>query len=215
MLSATAIQTDCDYTTYFEPPTEERRNSLFTSMFRDKARRAVQPHDVLNGLEYGVTGNSFPEKKSGPDTLAALMEQWRLLEIETLMQKIRSSRSVPVGECVSNRLRGLRQCFKEEEGMDISLDSLRAVFSFLDRSIIALKPDVSLTPDGDVYLRWKRDAGHLFALHFRDDRRVRFALFIPNPRHLRKVSRYSGYETLDTVLDSADKLGSVRTWICQ
>jgi hypothetical protein len=29
------------------------------------------------------------------------------------------------------------------------------------------------------------------------------------------VKRYSGHETVDTVLDSADSLGFVRRWICR
>lgn len=104
-------------------------------------------------------------------------------------------------------------CDRDLPKMDISLDSLRAMLAFIEQTPDVRLPQISLTAGGDVYLCWKSEPGRLFSIHFLDDRRVRFAIFYPNSRHEQMINRHSGYETVDTVLRSVDKISSVRDWI--
>ena len=131
------------------------------------------------------------------------------------IDRIRNCCGPGTGNAIADRLGNLRQYLCEEEGpkMDISLDSLRAMHAFIEQIPDARLPQISLTAEGDVYLRWKSEPGRLFSIHFLDDRRVRFAIFYPNPRHKQMINRHSGYETVDTVLTSADRICSVRDWI--
>jgi hypothetical protein len=152
---------------------------------------------------------------SGEEHLAELTGQWRTYAVSEQIERIRSCCNPMTGKAISERLGILRQCLREEEGpkMEISLDSLRAMHTFIEQIPNARLPQISLTAEGDIYLRWKSEPGRLFSIHFLDDKRVRFAIFYPNPRHLQRINRHSGYETIDTVLMSADRLCSVREWI--
>ena len=149
------------------------------------------------------------------EDLTLLTGQWRSLAVTNQIEKIRDCCKSVTGKSIAARLDFLRQCIREEEGTeaDISLDSLKAMHSFVEQISDVHLPEISLTSEGEVYLRWKTESGRLFSVHFFDDKRVRFAIFYPNPRHSGIVNRHSGYETIDTVLASADRICSVLDWI--
>jgi len=102
----------------------------------------------------------------------------------------------------ATRLAALRAMLKEEEGLqgDISVESLLALHIFLQRAGAVKPPEITLTPEAEVYLRWKAGRNKLFAVHLVNGRMVRYAVFAPNPRHPRLVRRLSGIEAADTVL---------------
>jgi hypothetical protein len=198
MFSPTAVINDITRSspTFFNVPSKNEKVDLFYK-------------DLLKNTALNISGVSREEN------LAELTGQWRRFAVSDQIERIKNCCNPITGKAIAERLGLLRQYLCEEEGqkMDISLDSLRAMHAFIEQIPDPRLPQISLTAEGDIYLRWKSEPGRLFSIHFLDDKRVRFAIFYPNPRHEQMTNRYSGYETIDTVLTSADRICSVRNWI--
>ncbi len=200
-------------TVFHIPPKSEKVDIFYKNLLQDTALTLSRVSRAGAELTEDETRSYWVS--SSEENLAVLTGQWRSLAVSDQIERIRYCCEPSTGKTIAERLGILRQCFREEEGpkMDISLDSLRAMHAFIEQIPDARLPQISLTTEGDVYLRWKSEAGRLFSIHFLDDRRVRFAIFYPNPRHSQMINRHSGYETIDTVLTSADRICSVREWI--
>lgn len=200
--------------TFFNvPPKAEKVDLFYKDLLHETAltlsRGSIKDIETPRGGTRAVRG-SFSE-----ENLAELTDQWRRFAVSEQIDRIRNCCDPVIGQAIADRLKNLRQYLCEEEGpeMDISLDSLRAMHAFIEQIPDARLPQISLTDEGNVYLRWKSEPGRLFSIHFLDDRRVRFAIFYPNPRHEKMINRHSGYETVDTVLASAHRICAVRDWI--
>ena len=116
---------------------------------------------------------------------------------------------------IRTRLKTLRNMLQEEDGTDVDLDmaSVSAFVAFL-RSVSGLRlPGISLTPEGEVYARWKGDGPRLFALHFISGEKVRFVAFRPNPRRPRLVQRISGIDAVDTVMEFVNNALCINQWV--
>jgi hypothetical protein len=202
--------------TFFNVPTKAEKVDLFyKDLLQETALNLSRVS--ISGIEPPRSGTRADRVSFSEENLAELTGQWRRFAVSEQIDRIRNCCIPETGNAIADRLKNLRQFLCEEEGpkMDISLDSLRAMHAFIEQIPDARLPQISLTAEGDVYLRWKSEPGRLFSIHFLDDRRVRFAIFYPNPRHEQMVNRHSGYETVDTVLTSADRICSVRDWICE
>lgn len=216
MSSSTAVINDIPLSspTFFNVPEKAEKVGLF---YKD-----LLQNTALNLSRASMSGIEPPRNETRADRvsiseedLAELTSQWRTFAVSEQIERIRNCCDPKSGKAIAERLGTLRQCLREEEGrkMDISLDSLRAMHAFIEQIPDARLPQISLTTEGEVYLRWKSEPGRLFSIHFLDDRRVRFAIFYPNPRHLKMINRHSGYETIDTVLTSTDRICAAREWI--
>jgi hypothetical protein len=207
VFSSTATVNECDFSssTVFEIPAKEKVDAFFKDLLSSTARNIAGP----SGASVDQTADE------GGKRLSEIADKWREIEVSAQIDTIRRCCNPATGKAIADRLAYLRQCVWEEEGpgVDISLDSLRAMRAFIAQIPDVRLPEISLTTEGGVYLRWKSGADRLFSIHFYDDRRVRFATFYPNPRHEGMINRHSGYETIDTVLASADRICSVREWI--
>lgn len=148
------------------------------------------------------------------DATEELGRQWREQEVTAIIDQIGKCLPLAQGHNIAARLNQLRSLVKEEDGpeADLSPESLRAFHQFI-RGLGGFRhPEISLTPGSEIYVRWKDGPAKLFAMHFQDDRNVRFAAFSPNPRHPHLVRRLSGTETVDTALDTADRACSIKEW---
>jgi len=144
-----------------------------------------------------------------------LTDQWRRQEVTHRIERIKTCTDFETGEKIAARLAALREMLKEEEGpeADISTESLRALQLFLQAAGSVRSPEITLTPEAEVYLRWKAGRDRLFAVHLVNGRMVRYAIFAPSPRHPRFVRRLSGIEAADTVLETAGNVFPDLEWL--
>lgn len=206
MLSTTATVDDSPWLTGDEESSENRVALLFSNLIHKKVlEREEKPMEFQDAF-----GNEVLQTE-----ISELNRQWRDQQVTGLIRQIRSCVDVHQGSKLAERLYSLRNMLKEEEGKeaDISPESLRALHIFLRHLGRFRLPELSLTPEAEVYIRWKDGTQRVFAVHFENDRRVRFVVFSPNPRHSGIVNRLSGIEAVDTVLETADRAFSVKTWI--
>ncbi|MDY0223332.1 MAG: hypothetical protein RBR67_19575 [Desulfobacterium sp.] len=216
MSSSTAVINDISPSvpTFFNVPSKAEKVDLF---YKDLLHNTALNLSEVSISSIGTSrdGTRADRISFSEENLAELTGQWRRFAVSEQIDRIRNCCSPATGNAIADRLGNLRQYLCEEEGpkIDISLDSLQAMHVFIEQIPDVRLPQISLTAEGDVYLRWKSEPDRLFSIHFLDDRRVRFAIFYPNPRHEQMINRHSGYETVDTVLTSADKICSVRDWI--
>jgi len=206
MFSSSAATVDEFGTTVFCPLTIDKRAGLFSEMIRSKAA------DQYGSGTSQQTGFGEDVRQ---ERVLELTAQWKQQEISILIDKFVTSNEIKSGEKIRSRLVSLREMVQEEEGVgaDISPDSLRAFLTLLHQIPGVRHPDITLTPGGEVYARWKGELESLFAVQFLTDEKVRFVVFRRNARHPRLVNRLSGVDAVDTVLETANKACSVFDWI--
>jgi hypothetical protein len=206
MFSATAAIEPDQTATWFDTPDQGKLSRLFAQLASRKAE------------EFSRSGEIAPTRtayRADPSDMEEMAEMCSKQEIDALLDQIQTCCEPELGSALISRLSFLREVLEEEQGSkaDISSESLRGLLLFLPRLGRIRSPEISLTPDLDVYLRWKLDTSRLFAVHFLGHKKVRFAAFAPNPRHPGIVDRISGTATVDTVLEMADRSCSVGDWI--
>jgi len=195
MLSATAME-ETGWTTQFDLPSEDDVAFLFSRLISSRA--------MEQGFSAAESEN-LEEDEERQKSLFFLTDQWRQQEVTLRIAQIKTCTNFDTGEKIAARLTALREMLKEEEGeeADISTESLRALQLFLQTAGRIHPPEITLTPEAEIYLRWKAGRDRLFAVHLVNGRMVRYAIFAPNPRHPRFVRRLSGIEAADTVLETA------------
>jgi len=135
-------------------------------------------------------------------------------ETKNLITRIRSNPLLSCREQLANRLAELFSDSKEEDpdSVGINADSLRS-FNTLLTSYPNLKcPEISLTPDNDIYISWKREQDKLFSVHLSPNGDSRFVLFLPNDLHPGRPIRISGLTTTDKLIETISSQG-VLDWI--
>jgi len=135
-------------------------------------------------------------------------------ETKNLITRIRSNSLLSCREQLANRLAELFSDSKEEDSdsVGINADSLRS-FNTLLTSYPKLKcPEISLTPDNDIYISWKREQDKLFSVHLFPNGDSRFVLFFPNDLHPGRSIRISGSTTTDKLFETVSSQG-VLDWI--
>lgn len=125
-------------------------------------------------------------------------------EVQELIYQIKMSVSINNRTIIANRLLELYQ-YSKEEGPDtvgISTESLRNFVGFLQNNNMLKCPEISLTPDYNIYVSWKDDRGQVFSVHFLHEKDVRFVLFKTNYRHPERKIRISGAATSDVLMET-------------
>ncbi len=206
MFSATAAIEPDQTATWLDTPDQGRLSRLFAQLVSRKAEEFSKSGEIT------PAGTAYLADPSDMDEMAEICSKQ---EIDALLDQIQACCEPELGKGLVSRLSFLREVLEEEQGSEaeISPESLRGLLLFVRRLDRVRQPEISLTPELDVYLRWKLDTSRLFAVHFLGHRKVRFAAFAPNPRHTGIVDRISGTATVDTVLDMADRSCFVQDWI--
>lgn len=147
------------------------------------------------------------------EELVACVDSW----VDNLISQIRLSRQICHAERIAIRLKDLRCRVLEEDGEneDISAESVRTFFSFLKMHPNVRYPDITLTPDGNVYSRWKGNNGALLGIEFLPDSKIAYVVFAPTPSHAGELSRHSGIDFADTVFGRINTTFSVSDWIME
>lgn len=206
MFSATAFIEPDPVATWFDSSDCESLGQRFARFVSNTAEKFPTSEGQ------GAAGTTY---YVDPGSMAVLADEGSKQEIESLLDQLQKCCAPELGISLVNRLRFLRQALEEEEGTpsDISPDSLRGLLLFVRCVERFRQPEISLTPEHEVYLRWKIDTSNLFAVHFLGHKNVRFVVFAPNHRHPGFVNRLSGTATVDTVLGFARRGGIDLDWI--
>ncbi len=133
-------------------------------------------------------------------------------QVQQLISQISLFDQLSCKEIIKNKLGKLYNISKEEdpESTGISLESLRTFFKFLQKSIMAECPIISLTPDNNIYTTWKNIDGQLLSLNFLQDGNVSFVLFkfdTNNPAKMTPASDTIPVTQLFRVIDFTEILG--------
>jgi hypothetical protein len=204
MLSATAME-ETGWTTQFDLPSEDNMAFLFSELISCEA---------MENASAPAESESLEKDEERQKNLFYLTDQWRRQEVTQRIARIKTCTNFDTGEKIAARVTALREMLKEEEGeeADISTESLRALQLFLQSAGRIQPPEITLTPEAEIYLRWKAGRDRLFAVHLANGRMVRYVIFAPNPRHPRFVRRLSGIEASDTVLETAKNVFPDLEW---
>lgn len=162
-------------------------------------------------LEAGSRWSDEESQLPGYEELVAFADSW----VENLISHIRLTRKINHAKRISTRLNDLRSMVLEETGEneDLSKESVRSFFSFLKMHPNVRYPDITLTPDGNIYSRWKGNNGALLGIEFLPDFKVAYVVFVPAPSHAGEVTRHSGIDFTDTVFKKINAAFSVAEWI--
>lgn len=147
--------------------------------------------------------------------LVTWVDSWE--DVANLISQIRFSQNISHAERISNRLSDLRGMVRDEDGenADLSAESIQSFFSFLKMYPNIRYPDITLTPAGHIYSRWKGDNGSLFSVEFLPDFKVGYVVFAPTPRHSSELSRNSGIDFVDTVFSRINAAFAISVWVLE
>jgi len=137
-------------------------------------------------------------------------------QVQQLIFQIRISTSIPNNERLANRLIVLFNDAKEEDSNSpgVAVGSLRNFYHFLQEYTNLKYPNITLTPDNNIYASWEDEQDRLFSVHFLPNGITNFVIFKPNDRHPERPIRLSGITTSDILMETVAPNG-VNDWILE
>ena len=125
-------------------------------------------------------------------------------QVQELIFRIKTSRSIPYRGSLANRLLALYNDAKEEDSdcIGIAPESLRSFNKFLHLHTNIKCPIISLTPEYNIYASLRGKQNRVFSVHFLTNEDVRFVIFKPNDRHPERKIRVSGLATIDIIMET-------------
>lgn len=138
-------------------------------------------------------------------------------QVQELIFQIRKSLPICYRESLANRILTLFNDAKEEDSasLGIAVGSLRNFYNFLRLHTNLKYPNISLTPDGNIYTSWRDEQNKLFSVLFLPNREdARFVIFKPNNRHPKRQIRISGTVTTDILIETV-KTYKILDWISE
>lgn len=135
-------------------------------------------------------------------------------KVHELIFRIRKSISIQYGKYIADRLLTLYNDEKEEDltSLGIAVDSLRNFYNFMQLHPNTICPDISLSPEYNIYISWRDNQKQLFSVHFLPNDDVRFVVFRENKRHPEQKIRLSGVATCDILIETIAPLLEIE-WI--
>lgn len=134
--------------------------------------------------------------------------------VQELIFRIKQCNSIPYNDSVARRLQILVQTVKDEDMSIISNKSLFYFYLFLKDLINIKLPDISISPEYNIYISWKSTDNRVFSVHFLPDSSANFVIFKPNRQHSGKVIRIYGKTTYDGLFNIAESNGVIE-WITE
>jgi len=222
-------------TTGVERLSGERQSELYVSEIK-RAAEGIESAPIFEGQNTESSNfrvpvrkkeligqNSWPEELIGMELLLKfyiyeLLNSWKCkIEVNDLISRIWQSAEITNAEKIALRLDQLRKISEEEQpdSCTMSSDSIRGFMKFLSLHPRVRHPDITLTPSGNIYARWKGSHRSLVSIQFLPDLKVRFVIFAPNQRHPEELNRVSGIDFVDTVMDNLSGAYGVYDWIME
>ena len=169
--------------------------------------------DVIQGNQKARISD-WPENEN-PFTQADLLNNEED-QVQELIFQIRKSLSITYHESLANRLLTLFNDAKEEDSasLGISVGSLRNFYNFFRLHTKLKCPNISLTPDYNIYASWRGEQNRVFSVHFLPNGDARFVIFKPNDKHPGRQIRLSGIATTDVLMETVAP-DSVSDWISE
>ena len=166
---------------YFESPSvnQENRNPKFKIFWRE---------DAFTQREDAFTQSDLVSTKDE--------------QAQELILQIRKFFFIFNQESLANQLITLFNFAKEERPASpgISVNSLSSFYDFLKLNTNIRTPNLSLSPDRNIYASWRVEK-RVFSAHFLPEGDIRFVLFKPNKRHPKRKIRVTGIATSDTLME--------------
>ncbi len=138
-------------------------------------------------------------------------------QVQELIFQIRKSLSITYQNSLANRLLTLFNDAKEEDStsLGIAVGSLRNFYNFLHLHTNLKYPNISLTPDDNIYTSWRDEQNKVFSVLFLPNGEdARFVIFKPNNRHPKRQIRISGTATTDILIETVEPY-NVLDWISE
>jgi hypothetical protein len=138
-------------------------------------------------------------------------------QVKELIFQIRKSLPICYRESLANRILTLFNDAKEEDSasLGIAVGSLRNFYNFLRLHTNLKYPNISLTPDDNIYTSWRDEQNKLFSVLFLPNREdARFVIFKPNNRHPKRQIRISGTVTTDILIETVETY-NILDWISE
>lgn len=195
-----------------------------TVVWQQKNRMSIQPRETfvaqhfLTAIEqegYESFLRPWSEKKD-PFTQADLLDNEED-QTQDLIFRIRTLTPISYREKLANRLLTLFNDAKEEDtaSFGIAVDSLRNFYNFIHLHTNLKYPNISLTPDDNIYISWRNEHNRVFSVLFLPNGEdARFVIFKPNNRHPKLQIRISGTTTTDILLETVESY-DVLDWISE
>ena len=138
-------------------------------------------------------------------------------QVQELIFQIRKSLSITYQNSLANRLLTLFNDAKEEDStsLGIAVGSLHNFYNFLHLHTNLKYPNISLTPDDNIYTSWRDEQNKVFSVLFLPNGEdARFVIFKPNNRHPKRQIRISGIATTDILIETVEPY-NVLDWISE
>lgn len=122
-------------------------------------------------------------------------------DLALALERLSASRH-PWKDRLCKRIAELCLTFEEDyPGQTLSARSVSAFVEFLDLLPSTPQyPDVTVTPDGDIYAEWRHTKkGQHITIELLDSGEARWLVMGPNPRHPERTDRLTGSTTSDAL----------------
>ncbi len=193
-----------------------------TVVWQQKNRMSIQPLETFVdphfltsiGQECYVEFSRPWSEKEDSVTQADLLDREED-QVQELIYRLRKLFSIPYRGSLADRLFTLFYDSKEEDptSLGIAAGSLRNFYNFLYLHSNLKYPNISLTPDNNIYTSWRGEHNRVFSVLFLPNGEdARFVIFKPNNRHPKLQIRISGTATTDILIETIEPY-DVLDWI--
>lgn len=101
---------------------------------------------------------------------------------------------------------------EDDAVLGINIGSLRGFYNFIHLNKDLKFPDISLTPDNNIYTTWRDMSKRVFSIHFLSDSDARFVILKPNERHPERQIMTTGTLSVDILMDHLKPYG-LEAWV--
>jgi hypothetical protein len=169
----------------------------------------------VNQEEFSASIIDLPDNQD-PITQATLLKNEED-QVQELIFRIKRSIAISYRKSLANRILTLFNDAKEEDPdcLGIAAESLRNFYNFFHLHTNLKYPNISLTPDDNIYTSWRDEQNKVFSVLFLPNGEdARFVIFKPNNRHPKRQIRISGTATTDILIETVEPY-NVLDWISQ
>ncbi len=171
--------------------------------------------DELIPIGYGIQMYAAFPTNSSAFNLPQEIPKWKV-EFARYIARYGKTLSWQYSKQLVSRLQEILVALNDDSESDssISIASLEGFFNFARQNLDLAFPQIALTPDGNIYARWKVDRQRLFSAQFLPKGDVRFVVFRPNSLHQNMTVRFSGLTTADCLIEEI-RNHRVSAWVLE